>query len=79
MLKELISSATGSENRSPRGFAFLVALLCIPSATIWFFYRSLFQADASIAGLLALSAITAWLWAYLISYGDDKHTAEIID
>lgn len=79
MLKELFSSLGGSRNRSARGFLLLVILLFIPSAAIWFFYRSLFQADASIAGMIALSAITAWLWAYLIGYGEDQHTAEITE
>lgn len=80
MLRELFSFSTRRKSsRFSRGFLFLVLLLFVPSTAIWFFYRSLFQADASIGGMVALSAMTAWIWAYLIGYGNEQHTAEIAD
>lgn len=77
MLKEFFSSSRKSKGRSPGSFWILAVLFFIPSTALWFFYRQLFQADASVAGMLSLAMITALLWAYLIGYGKEQHTAEI--
>lgn len=55
-----------SETGFSPSFLVLYVLLLIPSAGLWFFYRSLFQDDASVLGMVALTAITAWFWAALV-------------
>ena len=79
VLRELIFRTFASNGPSSRSFIVLISLLFIPSAAIWFFYRSLFQADASIGGMVALSVMTAWLWAYLIGFGTEDHLVEITE
>ncbi|MFW0154818.1 hypothetical protein ACN08X_02055 [Rothia sp. P6271] len=61
--------------RYSRGFILLFLVALLPSAGIWFFYRSLFPIDSSLVGTVILTIVTALSWAYLIGYADDRHTA----
>lgn len=58
------------------GFLRLFALLLVPSAGIWWFYRWIFNNDTNLLALCFLVPVSAWIWAYLIGYGTANHIDE---
>ncbi|MDO4252074.1 MAG: hypothetical protein Q4C74_02370 [Rothia sp. (in: high G+C Gram-positive bacteria)] len=67
-------SLRAQTGNTPRKMALLFLLLSLICAGLWTAYRSLFQDDSSITGVLALTLLTAGFWSYLIGYSPDRHT-----
>lgn len=64
---------SASSSGISRGFLLLFALLLVPSIALWLFYRWLFADDTHLLVPIFIGIVTAWLWAYLVGYGTDRH------